>query len=192
MKKPQRQNIHPTSNHNNFWRTVRNIIQSALLFAMLAFPTPPAWADNAVQVIPPTPIGSMTPCPSGTQQVLSYSGTNAGGTQAGINCVPISTDAQGDLAASGYVKAGNTTAACYGATAGAIRFNTASLAFEGCNGSSWQAIGGGGNTLIAGGCQTYWSSCPGGYHPTSYFSPGTYNCCDRCGNPAWRYTVCSQ
>ena len=124
MKKPPRQNIHPTSNHNNFWRTVRNIIQSALLFAMLAFPTPPAWADNAVQVIPPTPIGSMTPCPSGTQQVLSYSGTNAGGTQAGINCVPISTDAQGDLAASGYVQAGNTTAACYGATAGAIRFNT--------------------------------------------------------------------
>jgi len=142
-------------------------------------------------MLPPTPLGSTAACPSGFQQVLSYSGTPDGGPQGGINCVPIATDAQGDLAAGGYIQAGNTSAACYAGTAGAIRFNPATLAFEGCNGSSWQSIGGG-NTVVTGGCSTGWAGCPVGYHPTSYFSPGTYNCCDRCGNPSWKYTVCSQ
>ena len=154
----------------------------------------PVLANSAgpIQMLPPTPIGSMTVCPSGTQQVLSYSGAPQGGTQGGINCVPITTDAQGDLVASGYIKAGNSTVVCSATTAGAIRFNPSTLSFEGCNGSNWRALGGAGITAVVGGCQTYWSSCPSGYQATSYFSPGTYNCCDKCGNPAWRYTVCSQ
>jgi hypothetical protein len=95
------------------------------------------------------------------------------------------------MAASGYVQMGYSSVVCDVGHAGAIRFNPASGAFEGCNGANWQAIGGG-LTLVVGGCQTSWSDCPAGYTATSYFSPGTYNCCDRCGNPAWRYTVCSQ
>ena len=151
-----------------------------------------AKAVENIQMIPPTPLGSMTVCPSGTQQVLSYSGTPTGGAQAGINCVPITTDAQGDMAASGFVQLGQSSAACNASLAGAMRFNPATVAFEGCNGTSWATIGGGGQTMVVGGCSRSWSGCPGGYHPTSYFSPGTYNCCDRCGNPSWKYTVCSQ
>ena len=162
------------------------------LLSVLAFYSCPALADGPIQMLPPTPLGSTSACPSGTQQVLSYSGTVSPGPQGGINCVPIATDAAGDMEASGYVQMGYTSVNCDGGHAGAIRYNPSTIAFEGCNGSSWQAIGGGGNTIVEGGCQTYWSGCPGGYHATSYFSPGTYNCCDKCGNPAWRYTVCSQ
>ena len=45
----------------------------------------PVLANSAgpIQMLPPTPIGSMTVCPSGTQQVLSYSGAPQGGTQGG-------------------------------------------------------------------------------------------------------------
>ncbi|MGB9152207.1 MAG: hypothetical protein WCD70_03865 [Alphaproteobacteria bacterium] len=172
----------------------KRLMTTALLglLAAHAYSNPALAGSGGIQMLPPTPLGSTTVCPSGTQQVLSYSGTPQGGAQGGINCVPIATDAQGDLAASGYIQAGQTSDACTSTNAGAIRFNKSTVAFEGCNGSSWQAIGGGGLTIIEGGCQTYWSGCPAGYTPTSYFSPGTYNCCDKCGNPAWRYTVCSQ
>lgn len=73
--------------------------------------------------------------------------------------------------------------------AGTLRWNGSAIQF--CDGSNWQSLGGG-TTLVVGGCQRDWSSCPNGYRTTSYFSPGTYNCCDRCGNPSWKYTVCSQ
>ena len=104
----------------------------------------PALADaiSAIQMLPPTPLGSTTACPSGTQQVLSYSGTPQGGAQGGINCVPVTTDAQGDIAANGYIKAGNSSAVCNASLSGAIRFNTSTVAFEGCNGSGWQGLGG--------------------------------------------------
>lgn len=152
-----------------------------------------AQQKGGIQMLPPTPLGSTTACPSGTQQVLSYSGTPMGGGQGGINCVPIATDAQGNMAAAGFVQVGPTTTPCSAARAGSIRFNQATLAFEGCNGTDWQALGGGsGATLVVGGCQLYWSACPSGYRATSYFSPGAYGCCDRCWNPSWRYTVCSQ
>lgn len=106
---------------------------------------------------------------------------------------PNDTSNGATVIANGSVRLGYDLGACSPVQAGAMRWNAASAVFEGCNGASWQPLGGGGgNTLVAGGCQTYWSSCPAGYHATSYFSPGTYNCCDRCGNPAWRYTVCSQ
>jgi hypothetical protein len=163
------------------------------LFGALAVYASPALANGgSIQMLPPTPLGSTTVCPSGTQQILSYSGTPEGGAQGGINCVPIKTDAQGNMTASGYVQMGNTSVACNASRAGSLRFNSSTLTFEGCNGSNWQALGGGGQTLVAGGCLTAWASCPAGYHATSYFSPGTYNCCDRCGNPSWKYTVCSQ
>ncbi|MFY9286904.1 MAG: hypothetical protein WAO98_00210 [Alphaproteobacteria bacterium] len=74
-------------------------------------------------------------------------------------------------------------------TAGSVRWNGSAIQF--CDGISWQSIGGG-TTLVIGGCQFTFSDCPVGYRVTSYFSPGTYNCCDRCGNPSWKYTVCSQ
>jgi hypothetical protein len=151
----------------------------------------PAYAGESIQMLPPTPIGTNTDCPSGFQLLLSYSGAATGSGQSGINCVPIQTDAAGDLITSGYIQAGNTNAICTGALVGAIRYNPATAAFEGCNGSSWQSIGGG-ITMVVGGCQTGWSACPAGYRATSYFSPGTYNCCDKCGNPSWKYTVCSQ
>ena len=170
---------------------MRKRILGPVFCGVLAISTGHACADTNIPMLPPTPIGSMAVCPSGTQQILSYSGTLQGGGQSGINCVPITTDAQGNMAASGYIKPGNSTVACSVSLQGAMRYNPASMAFEGCNGTSWQAIGGG-LTIIEGGCQTYWSTCPTGYTATSYFSPGTYNCCDKCGNPAWRYTVCSQ
>ena len=128
-----------------------------------------------------TPVGTLT------QNGLTITGGVVAGAASGTN-----TNNWATVIANGGVQLGNDWSGCGAAQAGTMRWNQVLSSFEGCNGTSWQAIGGGGNTLIAGGCQTYWSSCPGGYHPTSYFSPGTYNCCDRCGNPAWRYTVCSQ
>jgi len=122
-----------------------------------------------------------------TQNALTASGALVANGMSGNNYSAIPT-----IIANGGVQLGNDLGACSASQAGTMRWNPSTSAFEGCNGSSWQPIGGGGNTIVEGGCQTYWSGCPGGYHPTSYFSPGTYNCCDRCGNPAWRYTVCSQ
>lgn len=161
------------------------------LFSVLVICPALAKADG-IQMLPPTPLGSTAVCPSGTQQVLSYSGTPTGGAQGGINCVPIATDAQGNMATNGYVQLGYSQAICNAGRAGAIRFNAATTAFEGCNGSAWQPIAGGGTTMVVGGCLTAWAGCPSGFRATSYFSPGTYNCCDRCGNPSWKYTVCSQ
>ncbi|MFY9288168.1 MAG: hypothetical protein WAO98_06665 [Alphaproteobacteria bacterium] len=80
----------------------------------------------------------------------------------------------------------DTTGLC--TTEGSVRWNGSAIQF--CDGTSWQSLGGG-TTLVVGGCQTSFSDCPAGYRITSYFSPGTYNCCDRCGNPSWKYTVCS-
>jgi hypothetical protein len=168
----------------------KSFLTGALLGALAVYACP-AFADGPIQMLPPTPLGSTVACPSGFQQVLSYSGTPSGGPQGGINCVPIQTDAAGDIQTNGYLQLGNSSAPCDGNHVGAMRYNTSTYAFEGCNGSGWQSIGGG-NTIVEGGCQGGWSGCPAGYHATSYFSPGTYNCCDRCGNPAWRYTVCSQ
>ncbi len=171
---------------------MNKVLLTGMLVSILAASACPALADTggSIQMLPPTPLGSTVNCPAGFQQVLSYSGTPAGGPQGGINCVPIQTDAAGDLVASGYIQPGNSSAVCIPSMVGAMRYNTATMAFEGCNGSNWQGIGG--STIVEGGCLTYWAGCPAGYTATSYFSPGTYNCCDRCGNPAWRYTVCSQ
>jgi hypothetical protein len=137
------------------------------LFGVLAvYACPPSANGQSIQMLPPTPLGSMTVCPSGTQQILSYSGTPTGGAQGGINCVPIATDAQGDMATNGFVQMGDSQAACNAGRAGAIRFNSATLAFEGCNGSTWKAIGEGGNgKLHWDGNWTgdhYW--CDSGYH----------------------------
>ncbi len=169
-----------------------------LLFTIALLPLSPARAAETapsnigtMQMLPPTPVGSTVTCPSGSHLILSYSGTSDAGKQGAINCAPIVTDAAGDIVTNGYMQMGGANAPCDGAHVGVIRFNPARIAFEGCTGSSWQSLGGG-NTLVMGGCQTDWSQCPSGYHATSFFSPGTYNCCDRCGNPAWRYTVCSQ
>jgi hypothetical protein len=166
-------------------------LHSAFLFLTMALSVVPAFADDTIQMIPPTPIGSSVSCPAGFQQMLSYSGSPASTGQAGINCVPITTDAAGDLKASGYIQPGASVTACTADTLGAVRYNPARPGEEWCNGTSWNNLGGG-LTIVAGGCQTYWASCPAGYVATSYFSPGTYNCCDKCGSPAWLYTVCSQ
>jgi hypothetical protein len=133
-----------------------------------------------------TPSGYSTTGPD-----LLFAATPTGGAETEVgdwNTTQLSVT--GGVAASGAVQVGQTAVACGTENAGAIRWNTSTLAFEGCNGSVWQSLGG--LTIIEGGCQTYWSSCPTGYIATSYFSPGTYNCCDKCGNPAWRFTVCSR
>jgi hypothetical protein len=131
--------------------------------------------------------GSEAVVGSWNQNALSATGDVVANSSS-----PNNTSNGATVIANGSVRLGYDVAACSAGQAGAMRWNASSSAFEGCNGSSWQPIGGSGNTIVEGGCQTYWSGCPGGYHATSYFSPGTYNCCDKCGNPAWRYTVCSQ
>lgn len=65
------------------------LIITALLSVLAAYADPALADSGPIQMLPPTPLGSMTVCPSGTQQVLSYSGTSMGGGQGGINCVPI-------------------------------------------------------------------------------------------------------
>ncbi len=167
---------------------MKNKLMTGALIGALVLYACPALADG-IQMLPPTPIGTTVVCPSGTQQLLSYSGATSG--QAGINCVPIRADAVGDISMNGYLQLGNSSAPCDGTRVGAIRFNPATSAFEGCNGANWQAIGGG-ITMVVGGCQSEWSACPAGYRATSYFSPGSYNCSDNCGSTAWLYTVCSQ
>ncbi len=140
----------------------------------------PVLADN-IQIIPPTPIGTMDVCTGGLQQVLTYSGSGSGSGQAGMNCVPITTDAAGDLAASGFVQIGNTNTACNASRAGAIRFNPSTATFEGCNGTGWQALGGGSTVgkLYWDGNWTgdhYW--CDSGYHVVGFH----YDC--GCSNNA--------
>jgi hypothetical protein len=106
--------------------------------------------------------------------------------QGAMECIP---DENGNFywqALGGGTARYDITSTC--SVAGTLRWNGAAIQY--CDGSNWQSLGG--TTLVVGGCQTYWSACPAGYNATSYFSPGTYNCCDRCSNPAWRYTVCSQ
>ncbi len=138
-------------------------------------------ADN-IQMIPPTPIGSMTACSSGLQEVLIYSGAGSGSGQAGMNCVPITSDAEGDVVASGFVQVGNSNAACNNTRAGSIRFNSSTSAFEGCNGSSWQALGGGSvGKLYWDGNWTgdhYW--CDSGYHVV-----GIHYDCGCSNNATW-------
>lgn len=74
--------------------------------------------------------------------MLVYSGTPKGGVQAGINCVPVTADAQGDLEAQGYVQMGYTAATCDATHAGALRWNPYTGNFEGCAGAGWQPFGG--------------------------------------------------
>jgi hypothetical protein len=160
-------------------RMKKRLITGALL-SVLATYACPVMAEG-IQMLPPTPLGSMAVCPSGTQQILSYSGTPTGGAQSGINCVPIATDAQGDMAASGFVQVGSTASACDAAHAGAISYNRSTNTFQGCNGSSWQSIGGGGATgkLYWSGAWTgdnYW--CDPGYHVVGFH----YDC--GCSNNA--------
>ncbi|MDR3560893.1 MAG: hypothetical protein P4N59_05570 [Negativicutes bacterium] len=95
------------------------------------------------------------------------------------------------LDVSGGIRTGFDGSICGPSNEGTQRYNPSLHAYEYCNATSWTTMGGG-MTLVVGGCQYSWSTCPAGYRATSYFSPGTYNCCDKCGNPAWRYTVCSQ
>jgi hypothetical protein len=147
---------------------------------------------------------ALAATPSGFSTSLTdllFAATPAGGTETQLGdwnttalTITGGLTTTGNVAASGSVQVGQTSEACggTGAAAGSMRWNAATLVFEGCNGSSWQPIGGTSMTIVTGGCQTYWSSCPTGFQVTSYFSPGTYNCCDKCGNPAWRYTVCSK
>ncbi|MDR3423952.1 MAG: hypothetical protein P4M13_02580 [Alphaproteobacteria bacterium] len=172
----------------------------ALPVLMASLAAPPAFAQSLnnggymatgallpfwVNTSSPTPVNIMnlraTPTPN-----VSINGSVGIGT----------TTPQVSLDVNGGVRPGSsaTVTTCgSGATngEGTQRYNYGTHIYEFCNGSSWQPFGGS-TTMVVGGCQTYWSSCPAGYQATSYFSPGTYNCCDRCGNPAWRYTVCSQ
>ena len=147
----------------------------------------PALASaDSIQMLPPTPISSAAVCQSGLNQILSYSGAANNGGQSGINCVPIITDELGNMAATGFVQVGNTWMDCIPALAGAIRFNTLLATFEGCNGSSWQAIGGG-NSAVG---KLYWDGdwsgdnywCDAGYHVVGFH----YNCgCGCLDNATW-------
>jgi hypothetical protein len=145
--------------------------------------TSPLIHPALAQDVPPSQqIGQACQASSNLVTVRSYVQT-----QGAIECIP---DANGNFLwqpmGAGIARY-DTTGAC--SVAGNVRWNGSNIQF--CNGSSWQSLGGG-PTLVVGGCQTSFSSCPAGYQATSYFSPGTYNCCDKCGNPSWKYTVCSQ
>ena len=152
----------------------------ALIGTLAAYACPLMAAE--IQIIPPTPIGTMTPCASGLQQVLSYSGASSGTGQAGMNCVPITTDAQGDVAASGFVQVGSTNTVCNAAHAGAISFNHSTNSFQGCNGSGWQAIGGGSTGKL------YWDGRWTGDHywcDTGYHVVGFHYDCGCSNNATW-------
>lgn len=151
------------------------------LLGVLALQLGPVFADN-IQMIPPTPLGAMTACPNGLQQMLVYSGSAESEGQAGMNCVPVSVDAQGDIITNGYIQAGGSSTPCSGAIAGAIRFNTTNKNFEGCNGTSWQPIGGGSVGRL------YWDGnwagdhywCDNGYHVV-----GIHYDCGCSNNATW-------
>jgi len=157
---------------------MNRIAFAAALLCAVAATTTPVWAQQpSIQMLPPTPLNSTNVCPSGTQQVLSYSGAPTDGSQAGINCTPVTTDAEGDLAASGYVQMGNSTAPCDAAHAGSIRYNAASNRFQTCNGGgTWQALGGGLGNLHQSGGQSFY--CDPGYTITAF----QFNC--GCSNNA--------
>lgn len=157
----------------------RTALAAALLCAAVSYGCP-AFADG-IQMLPPTPLGSTAVCPSGTQQILSYSGSQASGGQAGINCVPVTADAQGNVTTGGYMQMGDTSVTCNRGRAGTLRFNRTTNAFEGCNGSgTWQTFGGSGNGKL------YWDGnwtgdhywCDGGYHVVGFH----YDC--HCSNNA--------
>ena len=124
-------------------------------------------------------------CPASPENVRTVKSSTP--TEGVIQCIPDTAGNYFWQPMGAGVARYDSTASC--SIAGTLRWNGTAIQF--CNGSSWQSIGGG-PTLVVGGCQTFWSGCPQGYTATSYFSPGTYNCCDRCGNPSWKYTVCSQ
>lgn len=63
-----------------------------------------------VNMLPPTLLGTSTLCPSGSTQMLVYSG--AAPPQGGINCVPVNSDGAGNLAAASSV---TTPKLCLGA-----------------------------------------------------------------------------
>ena len=138
----------------------------------------------------------FTPCPANAQRIGQACSSDPDTvrtlksivpTEGVIECIPNSDGNYFWQPMGAGIARYDSTTAC--SVAGNVRWNGSSIQF--CNGSSWQGVGGG-KTTVVGGCQTYWSTCPAGYVATSYLSPGTYNCCDKCGNPAWRYTVCSQ
>ena len=72
---------------------------------------------GALQMLPPTPVGSLAPaCPPNT--MLMYSGATTG--QAAINCVPVSSDSTGNLVASGQLTATQATLSGSVATNGTV------------------------------------------------------------------------
>ncbi len=156
-------------------RKVAAFMAAAILSACPAFADTPA----PIQMLPPTPLGSASVC-AGGNQLLSYSGISITGGQSGINCPPIATDAQGDLAASGYLQIGDTAVACVGSLTGSIRFNFATNQFEGCKSGSWQTLGVSpvGKLYWSGAWtgNTYW--CDSGYHVVAFH----YDC--GCSNSA--------
>ncbi len=159
----------------------RLYIIAAFLCVLLFVQTAHAQTVQPPQTSPTVQIGQTCVNLGSTQ--LSYIQT-----QGVIECIP---DTSGNLfwqpMGAGGTRYDNS-AAC--TTAGMLRWNGNQIQY--CDGSQWQNFGGVGQTLVVGGCLTAYQDCPAGYIATSYFSPGTYNCCDRCGNPSWKYTVCSQ
>lgn len=109
-------------------------------------------------------------------------------TEGVIECIP---DSGGNLfwqpMGAGTARYDNSLSC---SIAGMLRWNGQTIQY--CDGAQWQSFGGSSQTLVVGGCLTAYAACPNGYHSTSYFEPGTYNCCDRCSNPSWKYTVCAQ
>ena len=69
------------------------------------------------------------------------------------------------LIATGGVQVGQTTAACDATTAGQIRWNPATVVFEGCNGTIWQPLGGGEPTGEVAYFQL--ANCPTGWVPAN-------------------------
>ena len=116
---------------------MKNKALTCALLSLLTQCGSPAFAEDpaSVQMLPPTPLGSHESCPSGSQLLLSYSGTPQPGDQGGINCTPLVTDALGDLATSGYVQIGQTQTVCDGSRVGAVRWNASVNHLEVCSGN---------------------------------------------------------
>ncbi|MFY9287905.1 MAG: hypothetical protein WAO98_05330 [Alphaproteobacteria bacterium] len=151
---------------------MKNYFELALISAVLAF----ACSAHAQQ------IGEACPSDDKVKTAKSIIAT-----QGVIECIPDEAGNYFWQPMGAGIARYDVSGVC--STAGSLRWNGSSIQF--CNGIGWQSIGGG-TTVVVGGCQFTFSECPVGYRATSYFSPGTYNCCDRCGNPSWKYTVCSQ
>lgn len=106
--------------------TLPRISRAASLFILMLaalFLAPRTQASTDIQMLPPT--NSSGTCPSGTNQVLIYSGNPNGG----INCVPVTADSAGDVTTGGAVRAGSvsatTSVTINGATATATTVDTA-------------------------------------------------------------------